>query len=143
VSDDLRLQSIYNAADLLSNGMPAGGDGGFVYRLGLMPQLVTGITLKNFRVSMKLTTQDSFATPDFHDVEPYFYRSDVTQILNAGEFVPLTLDVPFFWDGVQNIVIEVLHDGATSDNSGGTRLVCGTSTTTNASLSYTGNSSGR
>lgn len=99
-----RGQMIYTLAELNAAGAVAGN----IIKLGFYIEQVPIYDLPNFSIKMKHTAAVDAAV---HDVGPfqevYF---DAAYAPKEGGFDLLTLDVPFLWNGTDNILIDVCFD---------------------------------
>ncbi|MDD2332655.1 MAG: fibronectin type III domain-containing protein, partial [Candidatus Cloacimonetes bacterium] len=113
-------QYLYTAADIMANG----GAPGLFTAIGFDVQaLNTCSPMPNFRIRMKTTQQTALTTT--------FGTGDYTQVWLQNDFLPVvgwnthTLTTPFYWDGVSNLLVDIV-----------TNLIPGTNTQ-NSSVYYT------
>ena len=108
---DERTQMLYDASSILS----AGGSPGEISWIAYYVTSAASQTMNGFKIRMKNTTATSPSTWD----------NDMTTVFEGTYAVPgtgwqqITLQTPFVWDGVSNLLVEVCFDN-TSYTSGTT-----------------------
>jgi len=100
-----RQQYLYLASEILSNG----GAPGLISGIGFNVQaLNTCVAMPNFTIRMKNTTLTALTTT--------FEVGEYTTVWTNASFLPVvgwnihTLGTPYFWDGVSNVIVEIVTD---------------------------------
>ncbi len=110
----LRYQVVYTAAEMTA----AGASAGLISALGF--EVVTPPTydLPNYTISIKHTTATSAST---YDPGPFTAALNIPlHSPTPGGFDILPLDVPFFWNGTDNIILDICFDRVPDFVSDGT-----------------------
>lgn len=105
---DAKTQFIYTAAELQAAGLGAGNITSITLPIVTKPTSGTG-SYSNFTISMKNTTNSSFASIAFETGTTQVFTSTFTTI--QGDNV-ITLSTPFNWDGTSNLLIDICYDNA-------------------------------
>ncbi|NRA13450.1 MAG: T9SS type A sorting domain-containing protein, partial [Crocinitomicaceae bacterium] len=139
---DMRTQMLYRASDLIAMGMSSGT----ISQIGwnVVTKTSTG-PYQNFTIKMACTNLTALTTT---------YTNALTTVKNAGNVTTAvgwnmhTLDNPYDWDGVSNLIVDVCYDNPaaigydyTSYSAAGyTALIRSyNSTNTTSGCAYTGN----
>lgn len=102
-----RHRLLYRASDLLA----AGFQGGKILSVGFQVTALNGSTqtYRNYRLAMKCTP-DSVAPSNFNDSTGWTeVFSPKNVLVNIGVNTHV-LDVPFHWDGISNLYVEICFD---------------------------------
>jgi hypothetical protein len=100
----LRYQTVYTAAELQA----AGAAPGQILQLGWYVTAVPTYDLPNYTISMKNTTATDASVHDGTGLQQVYNTALYTPV--AGGFDMLTLQTPFIWNGVDNLLIDVCFD---------------------------------
>jgi gliding motility-associated-like protein len=127
-----RYQVVYTAAELTAAGITAGNN---ITALGFsINGDYGGGNLNGYSIKIGYTTATNssahISATSVTVKSPFSYNPTVT---NAGDFDMITFDVPFFWNGTGNLVIDICSSGPNSFTSpyGQVRTIA--SSTTNGS----------
>ncbi|MDR6966982.1 hypothetical protein J2X31_000982 [Flavobacterium arsenatis] len=107
-----KQQWIYQAQELLDLGFTSQAT---IENIALNMVATNGVALQNVVVKMKNTVKQEF------EATGTVFETDLTVVRNAANHTPtvgqnvLSLDTPFVWDGVSNLVVEVNY----SNNNAG------------------------
>ena len=99
---DDRTQLLYRAADLAAAGLCAGD----ITAIGFYVVTPGALSMNSFNISMKTTTTASLTT----------YLTGLTTVYSVALYTPFagsndfTLSTPIYWNGTDNLVIEVCYD---------------------------------
>ncbi|MFY0483504.1 GEVED domain-containing protein [Flavobacterium sp. PLA-1-15] len=99
-----KQQWIYKAQELLDLGFAPQAT---IQSIALNMVATNGVALQNVVVKMKNTAKQEF------EATGTLFETDLTVVKNAASHTPtvgqnvLTLDTPFEWDGVSNLIIEI------------------------------------
>ena len=124
-----RMQMLFTAAELQASGLTAGNITSMAFRINSLGDGATnsGFILKlGSTASTALTTFE--ATTSYTTVFPsqtYTHTASGLQTINFA--------TPYNWDGVSNIVVDMVHNGADATNNSETYYTA----TTNNSVAYT------
>ncbi|MEM9823357.1 MAG: right-handed parallel beta-helix repeat-containing protein, partial [Bacteroidota bacterium] len=99
-----RSQMVYTAAELQAAGVSSG----VVLQLGFYVVQSPIYAMPNYSVKMKHTTAVNAAVHDSGLLQEVYFNENYLPA--AGGFDLLPLQVPFIWNGVDNILIDVCHD---------------------------------
>ncbi|PDS24608.1 Ig-like domain-containing protein [Flavobacterium branchiophilum] len=110
-----RIQTLYTAAELNAAGLGAGNITSMAY---FTTTLGDGATNSNFTVKIGTSTQTSMTTTWVPTTSFATVYGPVTHTHTASGEQPINFTTPFNWDGVSNIVIEVMYNGADITNNG-------------------------
>lgn len=105
---DAKTQFIYTAAELQAAGLGAGNITSITIPVLTKPTSGTGV-YNNFSISMKNTTNSSFAAIAFETGTTTVYTSNLTTVQGDNN---ITLTTPFNWDGTSNLLIDICFDNA-------------------------------
>lgn len=106
-------QTIYTADELIAGGAPAGG--GIIKKLRW--RAASSGSTTNFNgwiVSLGKTTKNAFNEAEAQASRDWVKEANLSTVfsgplpvtnLTKGDWLELTLQVPFFWDGVSNLVV--------------------------------------
>lgn len=126
----LHYQTIYTVAELQAAGFAPGAS---IQEIGWDVTGAPSNALPNYTIAMGHTTNTTSGAAN------YVVSSTLTQVYNnplyaptAGGFDMLTLNVPFVWNGTDNIVVDVCFDQVSAYNASGQ---VSTYTSTNGSTS--------
>jgi hypothetical protein len=128
-----RMQMLFTAAELQASGLTAGNITSMAFRINSLGDGATnsGFILKlGSTASTALTTFE--ATTSYTTVFPsqtYTHTASGLQTINFA--------TPYNWDGVSNIVVDMVHNGADATNNSETYYTA----TTNNSVAYTATNS--
>ncbi len=105
-ADASKFQFLYKAADMINAGFSAGPINGIIFRVTTDP--VTSASFYNdYKISMGHTSATALTAA---------WQTGLQQVMNPIDHVPVTgdnqynFDVPFTWDGVSNVVVQVCYD---------------------------------
>jgi len=104
---DLHYQVVYTAVELQA----AGATSGDISKLGFFIETVSSSSLPNFTIKLKHVNESDAATT--------VYTSTLYTPTTSG-FDMLDLTSTFFWNGVDDILVEICFDGISDFTSGGT-----------------------
>jgi hypothetical protein len=123
-------QSIYTAAELNAAGITAGNITSLAYNISSNGDATTNA---NFTVKMgHVGATVNFPSSSFFDNTAYTsVYGPATYTHAAPGFQIITFSTPFVWNGIDNICIDVRHDGIDSINNAATQF---TTTAGNATL---------
>jgi hypothetical protein len=110
----LHYQTVYTAAEITG----AGGATGAILQLGFD---VTGVPLNalpNYTIKMKHTTAANATVYDGVGLQQVYNVASYAPV--AGGFDMLTLQTPFAWNGIDNIVIDICFDQVSNYDQSGT-----------------------
>ncbi|MCK9332837.1 MAG: carboxypeptidase regulatory-like domain-containing protein, partial [Candidatus Cloacimonetes bacterium] len=132
---NFRQQYLYTADEIYASG----GVPGLINALAFNVADVGGCSpMPNYRIRVKHTTQEALTTT--------FEEGEYTQVFHADEFLPTnewnvhTFSTPFFWNGGDNLIVDILTDlipGTYTQNA----LVYYTPTSFSSALRYQSDSS--
>jgi len=100
----LRYQTVYTAAELQA----AGAAPGQILQMGWYVTQVPTYDMPNYSIKMKHTTATNAAVHDGVGLTQVY--SNVLYAPTAGGWDMLTLQTPFLWNGVDNILVDVCFD---------------------------------
>ncbi len=86
----------------------AGFYGGIISELGFYIEEVPSYSLPNYSIGMSTTTEGDTSSYNPGPFTIVYTNSSYTP--TAGGFDMLTLDEPFYWDGISNILIDLCFD---------------------------------
>lgn len=109
----LHCQIVYTAAELNNAGIT----GGTLYKMGFYVESGVTYPLPNYTIKMKHTSAPDVATYDGVGLTTQHSISSYSPV--AGGFDMLTLNTPFIWNGVDNILVDVCFDQVTAYTSTG------------------------
>jgi subtilisin family serine protease len=114
----MRGQFIYTRAELNAAGLHGPIE---IASLGFFPAGISPYSLPTFNIRLKHTTADA---PTAHDNGPF----EITHILSAytptqGRWCMIDLPIPFYWDGVGNILFDTAFSRTTNINAGVVRTI--------------------
>jgi hypothetical protein len=109
-----RIQTLYTAAELNAAGLTAGNITSMSY---FTTTLGDGATNANFTVKIGNSSQTSMTTTWVPTTSFSTVYGPVTHTHTASGEQPINFTTPFNWDGVSNIVIEVMYNGADITNN--------------------------
>lgn len=102
--ESLHGQMVYTAAELSA----AGAMSGYISKLGFYIESAPTYALPNYSIKIKNT---SAVDPSIYDAGPFeevYFNPNYAP--TAGSFELLTLNTPFYWNGTDNILIDVCFD---------------------------------
>lgn len=105
-----KVQWLINAADLQA----AGFNEGFINSIGFEVESA-GDAVENFTLSMKLTSLTTLNAPLETNMQTVFSTPSYQPIGNTTNVH--VLDVPFYWDGTSNIILEECHNNTSGGAS--------------------------
>jgi hypothetical protein len=120
-----RIQTLYTADELNAAGLGSGDITSMSY---FTTTLGDAATNSNFVVKIGTTSQTNMTTAWLPTTSYTTVYGPVTHTHTATGEQPINFNTPFNWDGVSNIVIEVMYNGADITNNAITYF---TSTTNN------------
>ncbi|NJN77023.1 MAG: hypothetical protein HC803_00735 [Saprospiraceae bacterium] len=100
----LRYQTVYTAAELQA----AGAAPGLILQMGWYVTQVPLNAMPNYTISMKHTSATNAATHDGTGLQQVY--NNPLYATTAGGWDMLTLQTPFIWNGVDNILVDVCFD---------------------------------
>lgn len=110
-----KQQYIYKASELIALG---GNKPGYITSLSF-ETINSGASLKNDQYTVKLMLS---ANTTFNGTN--FYTGNFTTVFNKLNYThtfsgtqQFNFDVPFYWDGVSNIIVEIVQEGQGSGNN--------------------------
>lgn len=109
-----RIQTLYTAAELSAAGLGAGNITSMSY---FTTTLGDAATNANFTVKIGNSSQSSMTTTWVPTTSFETVYGPVTHTHTASGEQPINFTTPFNWDGVSNIVIEVMYNGADITNN--------------------------
>jgi hypothetical protein len=109
-----RIQTLYTAAELNAAGLSAGNITSMSY---FTTTLGDGSTNSNFIVKIGTSSQTSMTTTWVPSTSFATVYGPVTHTHTASGEQPINFTTPYTWDGVSNIVIEVMYNGADITNN--------------------------
>jgi hypothetical protein len=127
-------QILYTAAEINAGGLSTAGT---ITQLGFYVTTAPANSLPNFTIKMKNTsatnavTYDGNALTQVHTIASY--------MPGTGSFHMLSLNTPFVWDGVSNLLVDVCFDVAAGSGGSG-RVRVFTPSPAGTHYSYTRNS---
>ncbi len=114
----LRGQMVYTAAEINASGVTGAAA---LYSFGFYVESPPIHALPNFRIQMKHTTATNAATHDPGPYEEVYF--DANYMPTSGDYDIITLDEPFIWNGVDNILVDTVFDMVPAyDQSGIVRI---------------------
>lgn len=108
-----RSQWVYTKEEISDTGLPR-----LITEFGLYIASAPVHALSGFQIKMKHTTSSDAAHHDFGETK-VVYQSQSYQP-QAGDFHMLTLTRPFFWNGEDNLLVEICFDPVSSTSNSGT-----------------------
>lgn len=119
----LRYQTVYTAAELQA----AGAAPGQILQMGWYVTQVPTYNMPNYTIKMKHTTATNAAVHDGVGLQQVY--NNTLYAPTAGGWDMLTLQTPFLWNGVDNILVDVCFDqtNPTYASSGQVRTYAATS----------------
>lgn len=100
----LRYQTVYTAAELQA----AGAAPGQILQIGWYVTQIPAYDLPNYTIKMKNTTATDASTHDGTNLQTVY--TNTLYAPTAGGWDMLTLQTPFIWNGVDNILVDVCFD---------------------------------
>ncbi len=100
---NFRQQYLYRVSDIIDNGGASGAITGIAYNV---QALNTCVNMPNYTIRLKNTTQTALTTT--------FEVGDYTTVWTHPDFLPVvgwnvhTFTTPFIWDGVSNILVDIV-----------------------------------
>ncbi|MDY5969199.1 MAG: T9SS type A sorting domain-containing protein [Bacteroidales bacterium] len=149
--NNVKEQYIFTAEELIAAGHGAGIINEISFYLDTLMTQDSTITFSMFDISMGATTATEFsANNDWAAVSTKYSSNSVTLERSKEGWQTHSLDVPYHWDGVSNVVVQVCHKLPTvqvrglktkyTETSGQTVLYFNDNVTANV-LNYSGNGS--
>ena len=129
-------QILYTAADLTAMGLQPGNLNSIRFKLGALP-LPSPVSITNYSISLVSTTNtsmSSFITSGFTTV---FSAASYSPTMNANNLSIINFSTSFYWNGTDNIVLDIRGTGAYGDANATTEYTA----TTNNSVIYAYSSS--
>lgn len=114
----LRGQTVYTAAELNAAGISGGG---LLTEFGFYVTSPPNLALPDFIIRMKHTTANNSASHDDGPFEIVYQNS--SYMPSAGGWDMLTLETPFQWNGVDNILVDTAFAQVTSWSSSGQQRI--------------------
>ena len=116
----VKQQYIYSAAELASNGLTPGPISEVAFYLDSIWAGRDSVVFENYNIALGLTSDTVFSgTSDWKTTQVAYSRPVMTIYQNdVNTWVTHSLDVPFEWDGVSSIVVQVSHENSTAVTSG-------------------------
>jgi hypothetical protein len=111
---DARSQFLYLPEDL--------GGAGTVRALSLPIETTPGQTLENFVLRIKTTPLREFGSRDWEDGDWQVVFHQDLLVTDPGE-LPLRFDIPFFYDGMSSVAIDISFDNSSYSEDGLCRSV--------------------
>jgi hypothetical protein len=109
-----RAQYLYRASELTGLGLTAGNINGLRYMVTTLNSF-TG-TIEEYTIKIGTTTASTLGTTTWEPVSTVVY-GPVNQVVVVGANT-LTFATPFYWNGTDNIVIEICNGAAGNGASG-------------------------
>jgi hypothetical protein len=116
----MKYQLIYTAAELTSQGIPAGNITSLAFNVNSLGDAANNTS---FTVKLGSSASLSFATSSF------FVSTGYTTVFGPATFTrtatglqTIVFATPYVWDGSSNIVVEVTHNGIDSFNNAQTQF---------------------
>ena len=110
-----RMQLIYTASELLSQGLSAGSISSMAFNIISAGSATTNA---NFNVLIKNTTISAFASTSWEsNIGATNVFPAATYTHTASGWQTINFSTPFVWDGTSNILIDISMDGANSTNN--------------------------
>jgi hypothetical protein len=109
-----RIQTLYTAQELLAAGLGAGDISSMSY---FTTTLGDAATNSNFTVKIGTSSQTTMTTTWVPTTSFTTVYGPVTHTHTSSGEQPINFTIPFNWDGVSNIVIEVMYNGADITNN--------------------------
>lgn len=110
----LHYQTVYTAAELTAAGATAGS----ILQMGFDVTGVPTYALPNYTIQMKHTTAADAAVYDAVGLMQVYNTPSYTPTI--GGFDMITLQIPFSWNGLDNILIDICFDQVTAYAQAGT-----------------------
>ncbi|MBW6515599.1 MAG: S8 family serine peptidase [Candidatus Cloacimonetes bacterium] len=114
----LRGQMVYTAAEINAAGFEGPGD---LIRVGFYVHQTPAHSLPDFIIRMKHTAADDVSSHDDGPFELVYSTPSYTPV--AGGWDMLLLDVPFAWNGVDNILVDTAFNRVPNYSSSGQQRV--------------------
>jgi len=122
---DQRMESIYLASELSAAGLyPSASISAIQLKVSELP----GMNIADFRIRMQHTTNTihpgSYATSGYTTVYgPSLLSLTATPpVMTVGQWSTFTFTTPFTWNGTDNLLIDITHDGTAYVTGGGCAL---------------------
>jgi trimeric autotransporter adhesin len=132
-----RMQYLYRASELTAAGMGPGTISSIKYNV--ISQAATQGIVEQYTLKMGLTSATTLSPTSWENVNQVYGPVDYQPAVGINSF---TLSTPFFWNGVDNIVVEVCN-GATSGTAAGTFFTNNPTIPWTTGLSFNGSHSYR
>ena len=124
-----RMQMVYTASELIASGLIAGNITSMAFNISTLGDAATN---SGFIVKMGATSLSALTT--FESTTGYttvFPSQTYTHTASGVQTIPFS--TPYLWDGISNIIIDMVHNGANSANNSQTYYTA----TTNNTVAYT------
>lgn len=115
-----KQQYIYSASELRASGLEEGNIATIAFDLDSIYGTRTEISFNDYYISMGLTSDTIFANNTaWKSTSVVYHRSPMTiSRADCDNWMSHTLDIPFYWDGVSSVVVQIVHRIDTAYNSG-------------------------
>ncbi len=88
---------------------------GYITRIYLKAENPVNTTMTDLLFRMGTTTYNTFPNTNFvTSLETVHYSSTINLVSGTGNWIPIDLDVPFYFDASTNFILEGSHQGFTS-----------------------------
>jgi len=124
-----RMQMVYTASELIASGLMAGNITSMAFNISTLGDAAT-----NSGFVVKMGTTSLSALTAFESTTAYttvFPSQTYTHTASGVQTIPFS--TPYLWDGISNIIIDIVHNGANSINNSQTYYTA----TTNNTVAYT------
>ncbi|MBL0014145.1 MAG: hypothetical protein IPP30_10680 [Flavobacterium sp.] len=110
-----RMQTVYTAAELSSAGLSAGNITSMAFNITTPGD---GLSNSGFEVKIGTTALSVLSGATFQSTTGYttvFPSATYTHTASGQQVIPFS--TPFVWDGVSNIIVDMVHNGADATNN--------------------------
>ncbi|MBQ7062368.1 MAG: hypothetical protein IJM88_03650 [Bacteroidales bacterium] len=144
----VKEQYLYKASDLEAAGHGAGAIQTVSFYLDQIMGTVTEMTFTDYVISIGTTSQTSFTSNNnWQEVSVHYTADTLTLTTDDYGWVTHNLDMPFQWNGVDNIVVQITRTASpaittgarTRYTNGGSNTVLYKNDNTSSVVDYTGN----
>ncbi|MBQ9417911.1 MAG: T9SS type A sorting domain-containing protein [Bacteroidales bacterium] len=135
-----KQQYIYSASELRTLGIEAGNITAVAFHLDSILGSVQSLTFSKYYISMGLTDDTLFSSMTAWKATQVVYNRSSFSVSRSdiGQWVSHKLDTPFVWDGMSNLVVQVVHENTSAVTTG---VQTTYSSKSNSCLTYGSNSS--
>jgi len=117
---DGRMQFLYKASELISNGLSSGTINGLQLYVG---NIISPVTIQNLKIRLKQTNLDTINIQQSLSNLTNVFGQNI-KIQNNG-WIKLDFTQNFQWDGVSNIIVDISFSGSNGDP----QIACNSNTT--------------